>query len=157
MASCTGLLIADWADSVIESQCPSVCLFVTIKTNLFLVLWRHLVERCIANSGMQWHNLIFSVSMIFIIFLIFSFVFLEPACLLKLAICGFLELKMCSNCIVQRVLSALMNKQDDILLQSSVSIYCNWHKTWLLETSRQRWKLLTIAGSKRIIGPTEVG
>ena len=45
-----------WADSVIELQCPPVCLcvcvFVTVQNNLFRRLLRSLVKDCVANNGM---------------------------------------------------------------------------------------------------------
>ena len=44
---------AHWADSVIESQCPDVCLCVKIQNTLFRRSWRPLVEGCIANIGLQ--------------------------------------------------------------------------------------------------------
>ena len=62
---------AHWANSVKESPCPyvacmSVCLSVTIQNNFFRRSWRLMVEECIANIGMQWHNFsIFFVLMVF--------------------------------------------------------------------------------------------
>ena len=35
---------AHWVDSVIESRCPSVCLFVTSPYTLFQRLWRPMVK-----------------------------------------------------------------------------------------------------------------
>ena len=46
-----------WADSVIQSPDPSVCvsscLFMTIQNTLLWMLWRPLVKGCIVNIGMQ--------------------------------------------------------------------------------------------------------
>ena len=38
------------------SVCVCVCVSVTIRNTLFRRLWRPLVEGCIANIGIQWHN-----------------------------------------------------------------------------------------------------
>ena len=48
------------ADSVIELQCPCVCMSVCrdVVKHPFRSLWRFLVKGHIANIGMQWHNLL---------------------------------------------------------------------------------------------------
>ena len=53
-----------WADSVIESSCPrvcvSVCLSVTIQNTLFRRSWKPTVKERIANIDVLWHTFFFS-------------------------------------------------------------------------------------------------
>ena len=59
----TGLFFtasAHWADSVIESRCPDVCVSVfrsvTSRNTLFRRLWRPLIKERIPYIGLWWNN-----------------------------------------------------------------------------------------------------
>ena len=70
---------AHWADSLIESRCPSVCRSVTIQNTHFRVSWRLLVDGRMANIGLWWHNCFLSFPFWWFVYVFQFFGFSEPA------------------------------------------------------------------------------